>query len=152
MIAEAALGFETGTQYLSWDHDRLDGLLESVRSGVERGDWMAARRQYGEFHRGMDRHIRLEENFLFPLFEERTQLTWPTDVMRQEHRLIRGAMGVLTVAVDRADARGFRTGLSSLIAVLSDHNAKEERVLYPATDRALSERERAALSARLEEA
>ena len=152
MIAEAGLGFESATGYLSWDHDRLDGLMESVRSGVERGVWIAVRRHYDEFHRAMDRHIRLEEEILFPLFEERTRLTAPTDAMRQEHRLIRGALGVLAGAVGRGDSRGFRTGLTSLLAVLSDHNAKEERALYPATDRALSERERAALAARLEEA
>jgi regulator of cell morphogenesis and NO signaling len=150
MIAEAGLEFETATEYLSWDHDRLDGLLESVRSSVDRGDWAAARRHFDGFHRGLDRHIQLEEEILFPVFEERMRLTGPTEVMRQEHRLIRGALGVLSGAVGRGDARGFRTGLTSLLSVLSDHNAKEERVLYPTTDRVLLDEERAALAARLQ--
>ena len=151
MIAEAGLGFETATEYLSWDHDRLDGLLESIRSGVERGDWAAVRRHYAEFHGGLDRHIRREEEILFPLFEERTRLTGPTEVMRQEHRLIRGALAMLNGAVGRGDARAFRASLARLLAVLPDHNSKEERVLYPATDRALSESEQAALAAQLGE-
>jgi iron-sulfur cluster repair protein YtfE (RIC family) len=151
MITEAELGFETATEYLSWDHDRLDGLLESVRSAVERGDWVVVRRHYAEFHRGLHHHIRLEEDILFPVFEERTRLMGPTNVMREEHGLIRGALAILSGAVRRGDARGFHASLTRLLAVLPDHNAKEERVLYPATDRALSARERADLAERLEE-
>jgi hypothetical protein len=53
--------FESVTGYLSWDHDRLDAILKSVQGWVERGEWGHAHREYGEFDRGLDRHIRLEE-------------------------------------------------------------------------------------------
>jgi iron-sulfur cluster repair protein YtfE (RIC family) len=149
--AGADLGFETVTQYMSWDHDRLDALLESARSGVERGDWIAARRYFDDFQRGLDRHMRLEEGTLFPVFEKQVGLTGPTEVMRQEHGLVRDALAILGGAVGRGDARGFGVCLTSLLDVLAAHNAKEERILYPAADRALPEGERAALAAHLQE-
>lgn len=145
-IGEAITAFESVTAYLSWDHDRLDAILESVRGRVGRGEWGEARRQYGEFDRGLDRHIRLEEDILFPIFEARTGLAHgPTAVMREEHRAIRAALGFMREAIARGDSRAFHDGMASLLTVLPQHNAKEEQVLYPAADRALDEEERAAL-------
>lgn len=145
-IGEAITAFESVTAYLSWDHDRLDAILESVRGRVGRGEWGEARRQYGEFDRGLDRHIRLEEDILFPIFEARTGLAHgPTAVMREEHRAILAALGFMREAIARGDSRAFHDGMASLLTVLPQHNAKEEQVLYPAADRALDEEERAAL-------
>jgi iron-sulfur cluster repair protein YtfE (RIC family) len=149
-IAASATTFDTVSDYLSWDHDRLDALLQSVSNWVESADWAHARRAYAEFDRGLDRHIRLEEETLFPLFEARTGAVGPTSVMREEHQLIRGALAVMGAAVGIADAAGFRSGLAALTSVLTAHNEKEERVLYPTTDRVLPEHERAALAARLQ--
>jgi hemerythrin-like domain-containing protein len=143
--------FDSVTGYLSWDHDRLDAILQSVRARVGAGDWEAARREYAPFHDGLDRHIRLEEEILFPLFEERTGMRGgPTAVMRVEHLEIRGALGAMRDALGRGDAGLFQDGLAHLLAVLPDHNVKEEQVLYPTTDRILPERDRAALAARLQ--
>ena len=143
--------FESVTAYLSWDHDRLDAILRSVRARVEAGDWEAARQEYGSFADGLDRHIRLEEGILFPLFEERTGMTaGPTAVMRVEHCEIRGALEIMRDGLGRSDARLFENGLAHLFDVLPDHNVKEEQVLYPTTDRILGEKDRAALAARLQ--
>jgi len=149
-IAASATTFDTISDYLSWDHDRLDALLQSASQLVKDGAWVHAWRVYAEFERGLNRHIRLEEEILFPVFEERAGTTGPTVVMREEHRLIRGVLSVLSAAVGRADAAGFRAGLTALQAVLPAHNEKEERVLYPTTDRVLPDHDRAALAARLQ--
>ncbi len=149
-IAASATMFDTVTEYLSWDHDRLDALLQSVRTWVEGGKWEHAQRTFAEFDRGLDRHIRLEEEILFPLFEARTGMTGPTTVMREEHQLIRGALAVLAAAIGKADASGFHAGLAALASVLPPHNEKEEAVLYPTTDRVLPEGERTTLAARLQ--
>ena len=144
--------FDSVTAYLSWDHDRLDAILRSVRASVEAGDWEAARREYGPFADGLDRHIRLEEGILFPVFEERTGMAGgPTAVMRVEHCEIRGALETMRDGLGRSDARLFQEGLAQLLGVLPDHNVKEEEVLYPTTDRILSEKDRAALAARLQQ-
>jgi iron-sulfur cluster repair protein YtfE (RIC family) len=149
-IAASATMFDTVTAYLSWDHDRLDALLQSVRTWVEGGKWAQALRTFAEFDRGLDRHIRLEEEILFPLFEARTGMTGPTAVMREEHQLIRAALAGLATAIGKADLPGFHAGLAALAAVLPPHNEKEEAVLYPTTDRVLPEGERTSLAARLQ--
>lgn len=151
-IAASATLFDTVTAYLSWDHDRLDALLQSVRTWVEGGKWEHARRTFAEFDRGLDRHIRLEEEILFPLFEARAGMTGPTAVMREEHQLIRGVLAVIGAAIGHADGRGFQDGLAALAAVLPPHNEKEEQVLYPTTDRILPEAERTKLASRLQSA
>jgi hemerythrin-like domain-containing protein len=150
-IAASATTFDTVTAYLSWDHDRLDALLQSARNWVESKDWTRARRAYAEFDGGLDRHIRLEEEILFPLFEARTGAAGPTTVMREEHALIRGVLAVLRDGLARCDAGAFRDGVAALLAVLPGHNEKEEQVLYPTTDRVLPGGERAALAARLQD-
>ena len=143
--------FDSVTAYLSWDHDRLDAILRSVRARVEAGDWQAARREYAPFDDGLDRHIRLEEGILFPIFEERSGMKGgPTAVMRVEHCEIRGALETMRDGLGRSDARLFQEGLAHLLDVLPDHNVKEEQVLYPTTDRLLEEKDRAALAARLQ--
>jgi len=149
-MTEAAATFDTVTDYLSSDHDRLDALLEAVRRFVEKGDWEQAQSMYAEFDRGLDRHIRMEEEILFPLFQARTGIAGPTTVMREEHHLIRGVLALLSSAVLRKRADDFHAGRFALVSVLGPHNEKEERVLYPMTDRVLPGRERENLAARLE--
>lgn len=142
--------FETVTSYLGWDHDRLDAILVDVSRKVEAGQMEAARKAYAEFDQGLKRHIRLEEDLLFPLFEARTGvLGGPTAVMREEHREILRAIEIMRDGLEEAKAARFREGLRFFRETLPDHNAKEEHILYPATDRALSDVERAAFVARL---
>jgi hemerythrin-like domain-containing protein len=142
--------FETVTDYLSWDHDRLDAIVADVERKVNEGRVAEASQGYEEFDRGLRRHIRIEEELLFPLFEARTGVvSGPTAVMRSEHREIERAIGLMRDALGRQDAEAFRDGLRFLRAVLPEHNAKEEHVLYPTTDRLLSAPERVAFVTRI---
>ncbi|HLA76195.1 MAG TPA: hemerythrin domain-containing protein [Vicinamibacteria bacterium] len=142
--------FDGVTSYLSWDHDRLDAILAEVCRRVEAGQLGEAEAGYREFLTGLRRHIRLEEELVFPLFEAKTGVTGgPTAVMRAEHLEIERALGMMQDGLSQKDANGFREGLQFLRSVLPDHNAKEEHVLYPTTDRVLSAEERSAFVERL---
>jgi iron-sulfur cluster repair protein YtfE (RIC family) len=142
---------DTVTGYLSWDHDRLDALLEKATRHVWDGEWVDAGRVFGEFETGLEGHIRVEEEVLFPLFEARTGIEGgPTAVMRQEHREIRQAVALMRKGVDAETALAFEEGLTFLRSVLPDHDAKEEHVLYPTVDRVLAPKERQAVVARLQ--
>jgi iron-sulfur cluster repair protein YtfE (RIC family) len=150
MTTEAAsAAFESAADYLCWDHDRLDALLDTVRNRVYNAEWAYARRDYDEFARGLQRHIRLEEDILFPVFEQRAGARARTTAMRIEHTRIRGVLGSLRDALGRGDAAGFRGGLSVLLPLLRAHNENEEQILYPA-DADLPAAERAALVRRLQ--
>jgi iron-sulfur cluster repair protein YtfE (RIC family) len=135
--------FDTVTRYLSWDHDRLDGLLGEVTRRVEAGELKQAGSLFEAFESGLRRHIRLEETVLFPLFEQRTgRSTGPTAAMRVEHRAIEAQLLRMRQALDIGDAAEYGGGLGTLHEVLGAHNLKEESVLYPTTDDLLEPEER----------
>jgi uncharacterized protein (DUF2249 family)/hemerythrin-like domain-containing protein len=119
------------------DHRRLDGIMSEVRSLVARGAVADAAARYEDYSTGLHRHIQMEEQVLFPAFEELTGMTeGPTVVMRNEHVEIRGCLQAIRDALAAADATRAERNIDALEAVLGDHDMKEEGMLYPMTDEA----------------
>jgi len=141
-------------EYLEWDHDRLDGLLERASSLVTSGNRAEAAALFSEFKTGLLRHIRMEEEVLFPAFEQATDFGrgGPTTVMRSEHLEIRGVLqGIEEFFKDKdRDPGEFARLRHSLLAVLGEHNSKEEHVVYPMTDQALPPGQRDELVRRMQ--
>ena len=130
------------TAYLQADHERLDAIALEVDRLAVGGSFAEARRRFGEFVCGLGWHIDVEEQVLFPAFEEKTGMTrGPTTVMRAEHVEIREGMRRVTAALDAGDAAAAKASLGELTALLGAHNMKEERMLYPMTDRAMGSAE-----------
>ncbi len=134
---------ETVTDYLGSDHRRLDKIMQRCGASVESGDMKQAASLFDEFHEGLKRHIKIEEGLLFPAFEAATETdrsSGPTGVMRSEHEEILRLMGLLKehFSGESPTAAGFETLRGKLVFALKEHNLKEERVLYPTTDRELS--------------
>ena len=125
--------------YLSADHRRLDGLMEECRRLATTADMPGAFAKFGAFREGLMRHIRIEEELLFPEFESATGLSegGPTGVMRHEHLEIRRLMDLIQdlFTAPGPSAGEFESLRSALFALLHEHNLKEERILYPMTDR-----------------
>ncbi len=137
LVARRAPGPRTVAEYFEQDHRRIDAILPGVARALETGDLAAAGHAFAEFSCGLEQHIRAEEGVVFPAFERATgNSRGPTEVMRMEHVEIRDALRVIEGALAGGDAAASRSGLSTLAQVLAPHNAKEERVLYPMTDRA----------------
>ena len=134
---------DTGTisGYFRNDHDRLDTLLQSFQS-LKRQNFAKAKEAFTQFKSGLERHIRWEEELLFPLWEEKTGMSdeGPTFVMRHEHRRIEEQLQAIdrNITGDNADDAEPEQALLSLLAA---HNLKEERVLYPAIDQATTPEE-----------
>ena len=144
-------GFESVTAYLRWDYHRLDEALRSVSQAVGRGRLSDAAAGYDEFELGLLRHLRIEEELIFPVFEARSGIVdGPTAVMRDEHRQVRTALGLMRRGLQGSDASSYRDGLRFFQSVLPDHHAKEEHFLFPALDTLLRPSERALLIARLQ--
>jgi uncharacterized protein (DUF2249 family)/hemerythrin-like domain-containing protein len=137
---------------LAWDHDRLDDLEASAFTARDRGYFEEAKAIYSVFAHGLRRHIRFEEELLFPEFETRAGVpaeSGPTAVMRDEHREILDCLERIEKAIGdrRAPIDSLRHALH---LVLANHNLKEEKIVYPMTDRALGEQDRDALVARVQ--
>ncbi len=140
------------SEALAWDHDRLDTLEQEAFAARARGDYATAADIYRTFTLGLRRHIGFEEAVLFPEFEDRTGLfanAGPTAVMRIEHREIEAHLTEIegTIGDPAADPD---TPRRAMHLVLGEHNLKEERILYPGTDRVLSEAERDDLVRRIQ--
>jgi len=91
------------------------------------------------------RHIYLEEEFLFPLLrEEEPGLMAPIFVMLREHAQLWRTLGSLEHELDAGTGDGLQL-CRQLTVQLVHHNLKEEKVLYPQADQALTERAAAKL-------
>lgn len=143
--------FRSVTEYLSRDHDQMDEIRRDVERMVEDGELERADQTFEELRRRLERHIRLEEDVLFPLFENASNIRLgPTTVMRREHLEIHRLLDRLSYALDLGDVKAFRRAHEALADMLSNHDAKEEHVLYPAIDRLLEAGERDKLLEQLE--
>jgi len=126
------------TALLSLDHRRLDELLRETKRALAAADLRRAAALFAEFRSGLERHIAAEEEILFPAFEALAAIGGggPTRVMRSEHAEILRLLAELTAILDGDDASARTMAIAVLTARLFAHNGKEERIIYPATDRA----------------
>ncbi|MBZ0136826.1 MAG: hemerythrin domain-containing protein [Planctomycetes bacterium] len=139
------------TFYLAWDHDRLDALLARGISHARSQQWDDAAALIDVFRTGLFRHIEIEEKDLFPAFEDLTgiRMGGPTDVMRDEHQMIKESVNdMLRAALDHQLDEIERCH-ADLLGILVEHNMKEENILYPSTDRALDNTARNTLVERM---
>ena len=118
---------------LQADHVRLDGLMNSLAHAAATGSPVTE--MIGDFSWGLRRHIRIEEQRLFPLFLAAGGALPPTQVMAFEHREIENKLRLL-----EDEAESMEPTLAALQAMLEQHNFKEEGVLYPMLDQLLRER------------
>jgi len=137
--------------YFAWDHARLDGLLADLDRTIEHGDPRHAERAFGHFERGMRRHLRIEEEVLFQLyaFDRTGAAKGPTQTIQSEHARILLHVDEMGRALGAQDVATFRAAYAKLVAILTEHNAKEERVLYPLVDSLLGAIEAERLVTRL---
>ncbi len=126
--------------FLTEDHDRLDGLLETFQEWRGK-DSARAKDSLTQFTVGLLRHLRWEESILFPLFEQKTGQTGLTNTLRGEHDEIRHWLGALGQKVEENDAACDHEE-KMLVEELGGHNAREEYALYPELDRLLTDEEK----------
>lgn len=126
------------SEFLGADHQRIDALFDAAERLVGQGDFASALERFREFRVGLERHMDVEEKILFPEFERLTAVPpGPTAVMRSEHLQLRELLGEIEEALRGEFTSEFIGAAGELREVLGDHNMKEERVLYPMTDRSL---------------
>lgn len=129
------------------DHRRLDELWDRASEAWPR-DPAQARGGFTEFRDGLLRHIRAEEEVLFPFFEANAgpSARELLDRLRDEHRSIRAALSRLLESVDAGEA-DLTAAETDLQDALWSHNAREEGQLYPwfGAERAGAESEPVAL-------
>jgi iron-sulfur cluster repair protein YtfE (RIC family) len=154
VMPRRAKGATTITELLEADHARLDGLLDKLKGQLATRD-VGAVATANVFAFGMSRHVTLEDEVLFPLYERRTRISL-SEHIRQiaiEHSTVRHYIALLVTAANKManpqtraegadDLDHVRNGLEG---VLEEHDAREERLLFPTIDHTLAQIERTAL-------
>jgi len=131
-------------EFLQTDHKRLDNIFNGFLKAAQEKRWDEASKGFREFRIGLKRHIRAEEDILFPLFEKKTGMTegGPTAVMKMEHKDIQELLDKILQLTDAKDDVQVPTAANRIVNILADHNMKEEHILYPESDEFLSEAEK----------
>ena len=115
-------------------HRTCDLLWATIEAAVEQGDATTARDAYAQFESTLRLHLAMEEEVLFPAFEEATGMTMgPTRVMRMEHVQMRGLLSQMAAAA-AANLDALIEHGDTLLMITQQHNLKEEGVLYPMVD------------------
>lgn len=128
------------TDFLHHDHVHCDELYLQAERQASNGDVAAAGKSFVAFTKAMDHHFAMEEQVLFPAFEEATgNAAGPTAVMRHEHEQMRGLFADMASALSQGQTDEFLAVADTLLVLMQQHNAKEERILYPMSDRVLGD-------------
>lgn len=127
------------SQFMTQDHRACDERFAAAEQAVNDQEWDTAAARYDEFEKAMEHHFAMEEETLFPAFEEATgNDQGPTQIMRMEHEQMRDLMQQLMDALTDRDADVYLGVSETLMVMMQQHNVKEEQILYPMSDQALA--------------
>jgi iron-sulfur cluster repair protein YtfE (RIC family) len=137
--------------YLSYDHDEIGKMLDDLACFVGDGERERAESAFDEFRSRLERHMRLEEDTLFPMFEASIGLATrgPTFAMRLEHIEIGKLVEEMAATLERWRPEEFAELKEELERLLAVHDEREETAFGPWIDRLMGD-EAPELAARLE--
>jgi iron-sulfur cluster repair protein YtfE (RIC family) len=126
------------THALTRLHRECDGLFIGAENAVVKNNWDAAQHQFHRFRTILEQHLQDEEQVLFPAFERRSgNSLGPTRMMSMEHIPMRELLQAMELSLTQRNRQQYLGQSETLLALMQQHNVKEENVLYPMTDRVL---------------
>jgi DUF438 domain-containing protein len=119
-------------------HRTCDRYFANAEAAVADADWPGAEDAWRKFFQVLDKHITgLEEELLFPAFEEVNGPAGPTQMMRMEHDQMRILVEQINAALSARDKLAFLGLAETLMLLIQQHNMKEEQILYPMMDESI---------------
>jgi hemerythrin-like domain-containing protein len=129
---------DTLAAFFADDHHRCDDAWGAIEQAIDRRDPAALTALWETFEQTLRQHLAMEEEVLFPAFEEATGMTGgPTYVMRLEHTQMRAVLAQMASAAVRGDSQEVLDQGDTLLMLIQQHNAKEEAMLYPMSEQVL---------------
>ena len=125
-------------EFMSRGHKDCDQAFARAEESAG-ADWPATEAKFKIFLRSMQQHLAMEEEVLFPAFEEQTGMSGggPTETMRVEHEQMRRLFEQMQQAVAARDAKQYLGLCETLMLLMQQHNLKEEDMMYPMLDEAV---------------
>ncbi|HEV2548859.1 MAG TPA: hemerythrin domain-containing protein [Stellaceae bacterium] len=132
------------------DHQRLEEIIGEVERRVATGEWPQALAGFTSFREAIERHMAVEEQWLFPVAEtdDVPASSALTATLRKGHRDLRVFFEELQDALAARDDEEFRQTAATMRELLRLHDEKEEVELYSAVESCL-DNDGAAVIARL---
>ncbi|MBA8736369.1 hemerythrin domain-containing protein [Chromobacterium violaceum] len=126
------------SEILIGQHRDCDARFADAEQAARAQDWPAAEAAFAAMRGEMEDHFRLEEDRLFPAFEQASGMrAGPTAVMRAEHAQMRQLLDGMAQALAARDGDGFLAEADTLLILTQQHNMKEENILYPMCERSV---------------
>jgi len=127
-------------EFMAQDHKDCDSLFADAETAAAAENWDQATQSFKAFIAAMEHHLGMEENVLFPAFEQATGMTMgPTQMMRMEHAQMRELFSEMQEAVDNKQSDDYLGSGETLLILMQQHNMKEEQILYTMLDQHLHE-------------
>lgn len=127
------------SQYMTHDHRKCDLNFGDIEDFVRNKNFHAAKELFAKWSAMNLEHFNVEEKILFPELEKAIgQQIPPVYVMLSEHMQIKALIQQLENALAKEDKESFLGNADTCMIMIQQHNMKEEQILYPMIDRALS--------------
>lgn len=128
------------SEFMTREHRACDEIFANAEALVDKEDWEQAGELTRTFLNNMERHFMMEEQVLFPAFEQQTGIIQgPTTIMREEHQQMRQLLMQIQWALDEKQHDEFLDTCETLLIMMQQHNMKEEGMLYPMCDQQLAD-------------
>ncbi len=126
---------ETISSFLTKDHRDCDEVFAQMENEVAAENWAQANKKFDEFNGDLEHHFNMEEQVMFPAFEQKTgMMGGPTAMMRMEHEQMRNVVAQMKKDLDEKNKNHFFGLSESLMMIIQQHNMKEEQMLYAMAD------------------
>jgi len=126
--------------FMSQDHKDCDQLFADAENAATSNDWENTSLVFNAYLNAMERHFDVEEQALFPAFEQETGVaTGPTEMMRMEHEQMRSLFSEMAEAIQQKNSDDYLGTAETLLVMMQQHNMKEEQILYEIMNQRLSE-------------
>lgn len=135
--------------WLYHDHLDMEDLLEAAAAATRQQKWNTVEHMLGKLVDRLKRHMRIEEEVLFPAYEQVPGTApQPTEALRRDHDGIVNWCRDLHYATQARDPVAFLGSLQTLRELLAAHDQKEENFFLPMAGHSLTP-EKAAVLERL---
>ena len=118
--------------WLNHDHKQFESAVYCCRSVCDDEDWGTVRNLFQDFLSSYVMHMQLEEDVLFPMYEERAET--PTGAiisLREDHAQILGLAKHIRDLLERGDTQSVPNHMSSLYRLVTKHHKNEEEIFLP---------------------
>jgi len=152
--SKTSMGADRGFPALEHGHlcaekDRLGSRCQSIRQLLSHGELREASKSLARFEVSMARHMRIEEEILFPKFSDAAPQTAQllVEELRRDHEALRGLLESLAATLERGCSA--LEELDRFAGLLNAHEAKEEMYVYPTIFHLVQPSEMARIASRL---